>query len=360
MATAPSAKVDAPSFCRPVDSTPHLAVLGVLGTEHQIDVRAAIRATWLPGGADADILANFVLRGLGVQSATLEEAAQHRDIVFVRSESGQSRLVGPIWSLFLWLECAYAAWPHAKLIGRAETDTWQDLPGVAARLLADFEALRVRAQRSTETTSTSPPLIYWGVMESFHWNLRVQRPKGFAYKFGASALQCEVRQSPTGDKGPMINVALPPNASSARDTFVGPFSFGKGPLVIISRDLVGTLITPSSWAWSSLRQISWRVNELNDPAVLHADAYPQDDAWLGMAISATVGEGAVGNRPLVALHAGARVSPDLPAKPSPPLTFPVNLAIRRECDLRRGVCGPRVPTTFDHPYLAQRPRPQQS
>ena len=121
---------------------------------------------------------------------------------------------------------------------------------------------------------------------------------------------------PDGDKGPMIPVALPPNASTARDTFVGPFSFAKGPLVLISRELVSEIVAERSWAWTSLRQISWRVNELNDPAVINADAYPQDDAWLGMALSASV-DGTRGgavptaagsrNRPLVALHAGSVV-----------------------------------------------------
>ena len=173
---ASAASATATVFCRAPDPSPRLAVLGVLGTERQVATRDAIRSTWLPGGANMGILALFALRGIGVQPTTLDEAAVRGDMIFLRSEAAQSKLVGPIWSLFLWYDCALSAWPAATLIGKAETDTWQDLPGVAARVLADLEALRSRASKAHHPPAE--PLIYWGVMETFNWNLRVQRPKG--------------------------------------------------------------------------------------------------------------------------------------------------------------------------------------
>ena len=132
---------DAPAFCRPVDATPRLAVLGILGVESQSAVRRSIRRSWLPGGAEADILPLFVLRGLNASASTLAEAEEHGDSVFLRAEASQSRFTGPLWSLWLWLDCARTAWPHAKLIGKAESDVWLHLPGIATRLRADFEAL---------------------------------------------------------------------------------------------------------------------------------------------------------------------------------------------------------------------------
>ena len=109
--------MDTPAFCRPPDATPRLAVVGVLGVEPQVAVRDAIRQTWLPRGAAANMLALFVLRGIGLAPATHAELHTHGDIVLLRAEAVQSRLVGPLWSAWLWLECAMHAWPTAQLIG---------------------------------------------------------------------------------------------------------------------------------------------------------------------------------------------------------------------------------------------------
>ena len=90
-------------MCRPTDSTERLAVLGVIGVESQGEVRDSIRRTWLPGGAAADMLAYFVLRGVGILPQTRAEARRHDDIVFLRAAATQSRHVGPLWSQWLWL-----------------------------------------------------------------------------------------------------------------------------------------------------------------------------------------------------------------------------------------------------------------
>ena len=230
------------AFCRPTDPTPRLAVVGVIGVETQRSVRDAIRRTWLPGASMADMLALFVLRGIGVQTSTLDEASQHQDVLFLQSDASMSRLVGPLHSLWQWLECAHRAWPGATFIGKAETDTWLDLPGIAARVLVDLEAIDQDLAASASTMpSTVPqeranrvrgsPRVYWGIMESFHWNLRPQRPKGFAYKFGGAPTKCYVREpgppsAPTGAvRTPPPSLPLPANASSVRDMYVGPFNF---------------------------------------------------------------------------------------------------------------------------------------
>jgi hypothetical protein len=118
-------------------------VLGILSVEKQEVAREAIRRTWLPGGAAADILSLFVLRGINALDATFQEASTYGDVVFLRANATLTRMVGPIWSTWLWLECAVEAWPSARLLGKAEVDVWLHLPGIAARLLADLKGTRI-------------------------------------------------------------------------------------------------------------------------------------------------------------------------------------------------------------------------
>ena len=81
----------------------------------------------------------------------------------------------------------------------------------------------------------------------------------------------------------------------------------KGPCVLLSRAMVGDVLAPDGWASRSLHQITASVHA-NDAAVVHSDAYPQDDAWLGMAISTSVPPmRSRSHRPLYALHAGSVV-----------------------------------------------------
>ena len=305
-----------PAFCRPRDATARLAVLGVLGVESQSAVRLAIRNTCLPGGAAADILALFALRGVGIRQSTADEAARHGDVVFLRAHTEQSRFTGPLWSAWLWFECALDAWPGAQLIGKAESDVWVHLPGVAARIQRDFDALRRRAAaRSTRGAAggapppSAPPSIYWGIMETFQWDLKLQRPRGFAYKFGATNLNCTVRQVTGNDRAGRVEfkqLRLPPNASSAYATlFVGPFCFAKGPLVFVSRAPLLEVVRPGSFASHSLLQVARQVSDSNAAELQAIGGYPQDDAWLGLALATSVHARRSNAPPLVSIHAGS-------------------------------------------------------
>lgn len=66
------------------------------------------------------------------------------------------------------------------------------------------------------------------------------------------------------------------------------------------------MVTPTSWAAQSMRTISARVSR-GDATVVNAAAYPQDDAWLGMAISTSVGAPMASPPPppLYLMHAGS-------------------------------------------------------
>ena len=289
-------------YCRAPDPTHYLAVIGVIGIASQVPVRDAIRRTWLHDDSGR-ILSQFVLRGIGVSPSTVAEAATHQDMVFLPANVSIARMTGPLWSNWLWLQCARTAWPHSRLIGKAETDVWLHLPGIGLRLLADMHAWA--RQRSDKPH----PRIYWGVFESFHWDLSVQRPHGFGYKFGVTSgvrlTNCSVRRaSASGHSEGKVGfeeVPLPPDAASNAHTYLGPFNFAKGPLIIFSRSLLGEMLDEDSWASRSLQRISAQVAEKFAP-VVNAPTYPQDDTWLGMALATSVRPSAA---PLVALHAGS-------------------------------------------------------
>ena len=124
------ARADAPHFCRPTDPAERLAVLGVLSPDEHFQLRTQIRTSWL--SSDPQILAYFVMRGLGTLVATLNESAAYGDIVFVDAPSAMPRKSGPLLKLFRWLACATTAWPRARLVGKADDDTFIHLPGVSS------------------------------------------------------------------------------------------------------------------------------------------------------------------------------------------------------------------------------------
>lgn len=106
------------------DSSPRLAVLGVLSTEERLPLRSAIRRTWartpltFPSSPSSLVLPRFVMRVINASSAVLAEAASQGDVVLVRAPARAERAKGPLLSLFLWFRCALVAWPAARMIGK--------------------------------------------------------------------------------------------------------------------------------------------------------------------------------------------------------------------------------------------------
>ena len=95
------------------------------------DWREAHRDTWMH--ATQDVLAKFVLRGIGAAAGTVREWRQG-DIVFLPALASLDRPSGPLFSLILWLRCALSAWPAAGFIGKADDDVWVHLPATAIAL----------------------------------------------------------------------------------------------------------------------------------------------------------------------------------------------------------------------------------
>ena len=217
-------------FCAPIDPAPRLAVLGVLTTDGHLDYRAAIRSSWMRKSEAADITTRFVMRGLG--SAAEDEARLHGDIVFVEALAGASRKNGPLQSLVLWWRCAVESWPQASLVGKADDDIWVQMTATAAHLRGSMAAL---AAQPSFAQDRRPPAMYWGIMETFHWNSVKARPVGFAKKYGGGRARTECFRRHLHANGSLVRPEARSERSddawrstSGRGHLIGPFNFAKG------------------------------------------------------------------------------------------------------------------------------------
>ena len=192
------------------------------------------------------MVARFVLHGLGARTSVLAEAASTRDVIFLRAPSVMSCKSGPLRKLWLWLECALSAWPHATMVGKADDDAWLRLPGVAlhaSRAIAVAAAHTAAAAQATRPAAAhdEPPLLaVWASIASFHWHEGMHRPVGYtgqrwAHRMlpGEGFLQrCRSRQAPAkllqqrtvpkewlhtagGDAGPNVTGGAPPTRNAA-------------------------------------------------------------------------------------------------------------------------------------------------
>jgi hypothetical protein len=218
-------------FCALPDPSPRLAVLGVLSVDSHTTYRREIRESWL-AAPSSEIVVKFVLRGLGAAVDTVAEAGAHDDMLFVRAEAGMPRKSGPLMSLSLWLQCALVAWPAASLIGKADDDTWVHLPGTAAHLRGSLATLQA------QDPAHAPPLMYWGLMESYSWELHSHRPRGFQQKYARAHTGARCKRSSYRGKQKLRSGA--DNSSEWLDSEVsGRRHWGKGVGANASYEMVG-------------------------------------------------------------------------------------------------------------------------
>lgn len=252
------------------DARPHLAVLGVFSSEANRFFRDAIRATWsVPKLRHrAGIVVRLVLRGGNASDEVAREAASQPDMVLLEAPSNMSRTVGPLRTLRLWLHCAFATWPHARHIGKADDDVWINLPAISEHL--EHSALKLDGRAT---------LMYWGVMETYRWDRRRHRPIGFQHRYGRrdGALPCNALTDSSGR-----NFTTLPVRQRWRSSLVGPFHFAKGALLFVARLLVGQLVSsPEVW-----RDMAAAEQTELDGGV------PWEDVWLGYALAQTANQSA--------------------------------------------------------------------
>ena len=179
--------------------------------------------------------------------------------------------------------------------------------------------------------SDTLPRVYWGVQETFHWELAAQRPLGFHYKFGNSADHCVVREfhisglgTPSMRKTAIILPHLPePPYRTANITTVGPFSYAKGPVVFVSRSALESAMKPTSWARQNLKQI---IDDERTIARPDGNDVPYDDVWLGLALATSLSASDAGSNgdagKVTAVHIGAvALAEGIPGQARGPYTF---------------------------------------
>lgn len=234
---------DSPQFCPAATYDALLAVLGIFTIDEHHQNRREIRSTWL-ASPPAAIRVYFVLHGLGALTRTIEEARAQQDMVFLRARARLPCMFGQLQKQFLWLRCAPSAWPSASLIGKADDDAWVHLADVEHALFRTIGELNVEHTRA-------PPLLYWGTMESYHWDLEMRRPVGFCgarfafRRLPAGSLSgsdrfehCLRRLAPnsSGSSGELLRTSreLPrmwltdPSTIAASGSIVGPFPWATG------------------------------------------------------------------------------------------------------------------------------------
>jgi len=333
-------------FCECGDLQVRLAVLGVISqdTAENAALRTVNRNTWMRGGTQSGILARFVMRGIGLSARALQEARAHGDTVFVSAPSVTSYKTAPLRSLLGWLRCAHAAWPHARLIGKADDDVAVMATRVALHLHATLTALE--QPRAGEALGTrggargagaarrlrprlASPSLYWGMMETMHWDAQTHRPvPPFRFGFGFKE-HCLRRRSPPGyawrngsfftnkarklfwrPPGRSADEALllPAHAADVwRDRhhappdeqpeglFVGPLPFAKGPLYFMSRELAAQLSGDRALRRDAAVTISSALN-----TTYREPTWPWEDIYTGLALTQV----ATSPQPLVAVHIG--------------------------------------------------------
>ncbi|KAL3899644.1 MAG: hypothetical protein SGPRY_012609, partial [Prymnesium sp.] len=277
------------------DSTPRLAVLGIFSAEDHHVLRKTIRSTWLFDiRADADILPRFVIRGIGLSKETTQESEEYHDTVMLAARSSLNRRAGPLASLLLWFGCVVKVWPHAQLVGKADDDIWSDLTGTAALLRGSLEATRV----ALDLESVAQVQLYWGMMETFSWEVDSQRPVGFAYKWGRSGEACALkhyrfsmrRRRPSDKLVEMPYVAEIHTAAQAQNasipqtsnkslTHLGPFHFAKGPMFYLSSSLAVDLLNSASV------QHNWNATMATTKTSNVKGIRPWEDVWTGFALA---------------------------------------------------------------------------
>ena len=167
-------------LCTARDPSPRLGALGILSAAEQPKFRSIARRTWMAGAAAREaaggLAVRFVIRGIGASAELQREVRSAHDVILLRAPS-LNRRSGPLVSLIMWMECALDAWPNAGLIGKADDDVWIHLAGVELHLRLTLSAISERSQSRL-------PLMYWGVQETYSWDVSSHLPWGFSYLYG--------------------------------------------------------------------------------------------------------------------------------------------------------------------------------
>jgi len=181
------------------------------------------------------------------------------------------------------------------MIGKADDDVWAHLTGTAALLRGSLEATR----RAMKLDSAAKVRLYWGVMESYSWELKTQRPVSFSYKYGKSGEACSLKNYRMGLRKPRYSTmkpvlrplvselhqggaalnATPQIDDNGTSATYGPFHFAKGPMFYLSSSLAAGLVQ------SSAVQRNWDATMATTNQGSIKGIRPWEDVWTGLALA---------------------------------------------------------------------------
>ena len=232
-------------WCERVPPSPAalLSAVGVFSTPSRLEMRRAIRGSWLPG-VPADAAVRFVLRGGDLDATQLyhldAEARAWRDlqgiddILLVNASAGLPRSIGPLATFVRWVRCAPKLFPLARFIGKFDDDVWINMPAMSA-------VLRMVA-RTIDRNATVEQEAIIGRMESYHWFSGIgpdgardgnEGPTGW----GAHACYGPCAQySEVGWSGSIVGRNM-----SFQGITTGAFTFPKGQAFYLTRGLAHTI-----------------------------------------------------------------------------------------------------------------------
>lgn len=243
-------------------------------------MRDASRRTWMRHLQPTHLRAHFVLRGqdLPDEAPVWSEARTYGDVLFLNASDSLSRQVGPLASLYLWLECAAWRYPEVPYVGKMDDDTWLQAAGIDALLV------------NTLPWVDRPWAVYMGRFECYSWNATTDGP---------------LRWRPAHNyAGCKRNTEYP---------VIGPFGFAKGGANFLSSRLarhitgsqrasvarltqMGHRCVPGSAQWGAHGSSS--TKEPKRSTCQHAALTAWEDVWTGFVLS----QGATGPMMLLDLH----------------------------------------------------------
>ena len=228
----------------------------------------------------------------------LSEAATHLDMTFVQAPSSMACTTAPLRKLWLWLRCALAAWPNARLIGKADDDVWAHLAGIVRSVQRSLSVLREASPPLEQAGTEGGPRLYWGFFSCYSWDLHAHRPVLFNW-WGACRRRrpgCQASRHwlPNGSWYSSNAPGPPRNA-----TIVGPFPFAKGPFYLLSRSPVEELMGSERLAAEVEATIASSAAAAAGGSPRSERTHPWEDTFLGMALARYAADG------LHLVHAGS-------------------------------------------------------
>ena len=200
--------------------------IGIISAPTFIERRAAIRATWLSHcSINREIAARFVIRAQGAPpplDRLLSSETQDFGDVF-RAQSvpwDETRLRGPVLSLHAWLRHAVGAFPRTPFVAKVDDDSY-----------VQPAELAVLARAVSASVGPERP-VYLGVFTYFSWFPTIFERSGYGWSYGQAlgARWCSNATFVARTCGDNCGLC------------VGPFPFGSGFLLLLSRSLAGHLL----------------------------------------------------------------------------------------------------------------------